>query len=153
LVIDFGSREAVDEITEAVGSPFRGNTSYPCSIKSPNEASVRSSPRRQTAASFARGRYRPVQTREETPVTTVIAVHAIEDSEHWLASPKREELFGPLGISVRTFLDPENPTRAAVMLEVPDMAAFQAFMRSDAATAAMEHDGVQADTLEMFVQT
>ncbi len=85
-------------------------------------------------------------------MTTVIAVHEIKDSEHWLASPKREELFGPLGISVRTFLDPENPTRAAVMLDVPDMDAFQAFMKSDDVGAAMESDGVQADTLEMFVQ-
>jgi hypothetical protein len=86
-------------------------------------------------------------------MTTVIAVHEINDSKHWIASPKREELFGPLGISVRTFLDPQSPTRAAVMLEVPDMDAFQAFMRSDAARAAMEHDGVKAETLEMFVQT
>lgn len=85
-------------------------------------------------------------------MTTVIAVHEIKDSDHWLASPKREELFGPLGISVRTFLDSENPTRAAVMLEVPDMAAFQEFMTSDAVRAAMEHDGVQAETLELFVQ-
>jgi hypothetical protein len=86
-------------------------------------------------------------------VTTVIAVHEINDSKHWLASPKREELFGPLGISTRTFLDPENPTRAAVMLDVPDMDAFQALMRSDAAGAAMAHDGVKAESLEMFVQT
>jgi hypothetical protein len=85
-------------------------------------------------------------------VTTVIAVHNVEDSERWLASPKREELFGPLGITVRTFLDPQSPTRAAVLLEVPDMAAFQAFMESDAASQAMRHDGVQADTLETFVQ-
>ncbi len=85
-------------------------------------------------------------------MTTVIAVHQINDSEHWLASPKREEIFGPLGVSVRTFLDPENPTRAAVMLEVPDMDAFQAVMNSAAASAAMKHDGVHADTLEMFVQ-
>ncbi len=85
-------------------------------------------------------------------MTTVIATHEINDSQHWLASPKREELFGPLGISVRTFLDPQNPTRAALMLEVPDMDAFQAFMSSDAASDAMNHDGVHADTLEMFVQ-
>jgi hypothetical protein len=83
---------------------------------------------------------------------TVIGVHDIDDKDHWLSSPKREELFGPLGITHRTFLDPQNPTRAAVMLEVPDMDAFQQAMGSDAAAAAMKHDGVQADTLEIFVQ-
>ena len=40
----------------------------------------------------------------------VIAYHEIDDSEHWLASPRREEVFGPLGISVRTFLDPGTRT-------------------------------------------
>ena len=35
---------------------------------------------------------------------TVIAYHEIDDRDHWLASPKREEFFGPLGISIRTFL-------------------------------------------------
>jgi hypothetical protein len=52
----------------------------------------------------------------------VIGYHEIDDSAHWLASPKREQVFGPLGITVRTFLDPENPNRAAVLADVPDMA-------------------------------
>jgi hypothetical protein len=85
-------------------------------------------------------------------VTTVIAVHDIKDKDHWLASPKREELFGPLGISVRTFANPEQPTRTAVMLEVPDMAAFDAVMKSADAAAAMEYDGVDPRSLEVFVQ-
>ncbi len=84
---------------------------------------------------------------------TVIAYHEIDDSEHWLASPKREEIFGPLGISVRTFLDPENPTRAAVLIDVPDMTAFQDAMQSEAAADAMAHDGVRADTLIVLVET
>ena len=28
---------------------------------------------------------------------TVIGHHDVKDTEHWLASPKREEVFGPLG--------------------------------------------------------
>ena len=46
---------------------------------------------------------------------TVIAYHEIDDRDHWLASPKRAELFGPLGIEHRTFVDPENPSRVAVI--------------------------------------
>jgi hypothetical protein len=85
-------------------------------------------------------------------MTMVIAYHEIDDSEHWLASPKREEIFGPLGISVRTFLDPENPNRAAVLADVPDMAQFQAVMQSQAAADAMANDGVRADTLIVLVE-
>lgn len=85
-------------------------------------------------------------------MTTLIGYHQIDDAEHWLASPKREELFGPLGISVRTFVDPEQPTRAAVLLDVPDMAAFQELMASEEAAAAMAHDGVHADTLVVLVE-
>jgi len=82
----------------------------------------------------------------------VIAYHEIDDSAHWLASPKREEIFGPMGISVRTFLDPQNPNRAAVLADVPDMAAFQAVMQSQDAADAMAHDGVRADTLIVLVE-
>lgn len=83
---------------------------------------------------------------------TVIAYHEIDDRDHWLASPKREEFFGPLGISIRTFLDPENPSRAAVLADVPDMAAFQTAMQSQEAADAMAHDGVRADTLIVLVR-
>lgn len=85
-------------------------------------------------------------------MTMVIGYHEINDSKHWLASPKREELLGPLGISVRTFLDPQNPNRAAVLCDVPDMAAFQSAMQSQAAADAMAHDGVRADTLVLLVE-
>lgn len=83
---------------------------------------------------------------------TLIAYHEIDDSEHWLASPKREELFGPLGITVRTFLDPQNPKRAAVLAEVPDLNAFQELMQTQEAADAMAHDGVHPDTLIVLVE-
>jgi hypothetical protein len=85
-------------------------------------------------------------------MTTVIAFHEIDDKEHWLSSPKREEVFGSLGITHRTFVDPENPNRAGILAEVPDMDAFQALMQSQEAADAMAHDGVRADTLIMLVQ-
>jgi hypothetical protein len=82
----------------------------------------------------------------------VIAYHEIDDRDHWLASPKREEFFGPLGISVRTFLHPGNPNRAAVLADVPDMATFRTAMQSQEAADAMAHDGVRADTLIVLVE-
>ncbi len=82
----------------------------------------------------------------------VIAYHEIDDSDRWLASPKREEFFGPLGVSVRTFLDPETPTRAAVLLDVPDMDALQAALQSKEAADAMQQDGVHGDTLILLVE-
>ena len=84
---------------------------------------------------------------------TVIAHHDVNDTEHWLASPRREEFFGPLGVTnIRTFVDPQNPTHVAVLMDVPDMDAVMAAMQTDAAAAAMDHDGVQADTLVMLVE-
>lgn len=86
-------------------------------------------------------------------MTTVIAHHEIDDSERWLASPKREEFFGALGISVRTFLDPGDPNRAALLMEVPDMAELQRALQTPEAGEAMEHDGVRAATLVVLTET
>jgi hypothetical protein len=86
-------------------------------------------------------------------MTTVIGYHEVNDSAHWLASPKRKELFEPLGITHRTFTDPEDPHRVAVLFEVPDMAAFQAVIQSADGAAAMKYDGVRPETLVLLVGT
>ena len=84
---------------------------------------------------------------------TVIAHHDITDTAHWLASPKREEFFGPLGVTnIRTFVDPRNPTHVAVLMDVPDMDAVMAAMQTEAATSAMDHDGVLPETLTILVE-
>ncbi|MGT2463410.1 hypothetical protein [Sinomonas atrocyanea] len=84
---------------------------------------------------------------------TVIAHHDVKDKDHWLASPKREEFFGPLGVTnIRTFVNPQNPTQVAVLMDVADMDAVMAAMQSKAAAEAMEHDGVLADTLVILVE-
>ena len=84
---------------------------------------------------------------------TVIGHHDVRDTEHWLASPKREEFFGPLGVTnIRTFVDPRNPSHVAVLMDVPDMDAMMAAMESGAASEAMEYDGVLADTLVILVE-
>jgi hypothetical protein len=90
---------------------------------------------------------------KETAMPTVIGHHDVKDKDHWLASPKREELFGPLGVTnIRTFVDPQNPTRVAVLMDVPDMDAMMAAMQSEAAAEAMEYDGVLADTLVILIE-
>ena len=83
---------------------------------------------------------------------TLIAFHDVDDVDHWLNSPKREELFGPLGITVRTFVDPGGSNRTGVILEVPDVDAFQATMESEAAAEAMSFDGVRPDTVVVLAE-
>jgi hypothetical protein len=84
---------------------------------------------------------------------TIIGHHDVKDKDHWLASPKREEFFGPLGVTnIRTFVDPQNPTRVAVLMDVADMDALTSAMQSDAAAEAMAHDGVLPETLVILVE-
>ena len=84
---------------------------------------------------------------------TVFGYHDVKDKDHWLASPKREEILGPLGVTnIRTFVDPENPTRVGVLMDVPDMDALAAAMETEAAAEAMEYDGVLPETLVILVE-
>ena len=84
---------------------------------------------------------------------TVISHHDVKDTKHWLASPKREEFFGPLGVSnIRTFVDPTNRTRVAVLMDVADMDAVMAAMETPGAREAMAHDGVLPETLVILVE-
>jgi hypothetical protein len=86
-------------------------------------------------------------------VPTIFGYHDVKDKDHWLASPKREEFFGPLGVTkVRTFVDPQNPTRVGVLMDVPDMDALMAAMETEAAAEAMAHDGVLSETLVILVE-
>jgi len=85
---------------------------------------------------------------------TIIGYHDVKDTDHWLASPKREEFFGPLGVTnIRTFVDPQNPTRVGLLLDIPDMDAVMAAMQTPEAAAAMEHDGVVPETLVILVES
>jgi hypothetical protein len=86
-------------------------------------------------------------------MTTIIGHHDVKDTKHWLASPKREEFFGPLGVTnIRTFVDPQNPTRVAVLMDVADMDGLMAAMQTPAAAAAVVHDGVLPETGVILVE-
>jgi len=78
---------------------------------------------------------------------TMVVFHEVEDVDHWLASPKREELFGPLGITARTFRDPAGSNRVGLIVEVPDTATWEAALQSEAAAEAMKFDGVRPATI------
>jgi hypothetical protein len=80
-------------------------------------------------------------------MATVIAFHEVDDVEHWLGSPRREEAFGHLGVTVRTFVDPAKTNRVGLIVEVPDLDAFRQFMESETAADAMKFDGVRPETL------
>jgi hypothetical protein len=84
---------------------------------------------------------------------TVLAHHNVKDKDHWLASTKREEVFGPLGVTnIRTFVDPQNPSQVAIIMDVADLDALMAAMDDPAMGEAMAHDGVLPETLVILVE-
>lgn len=84
---------------------------------------------------------------------TVMAHHDVKDKDHWLSSPRREEFFGPLGVTnIRTFVDPENPTRVGLVMDVPDLDAVMSAMQTEAAADAMAYDGVLPETVVFLVE-
>ncbi len=84
---------------------------------------------------------------------TVMAYHDVKDKDHWLASPKREEVFGPLGVTnIRTFVDPQNPTRVGVLMDIADLDVVMAAMENQEMADAMAYDGVLPEALVLLVE-
>ena len=83
-------------------------------------------------------------------MATYIAFPEVDDVDHWLHSPKRQELVGPMGITGQLFTDTARSNRVAVILEIPDMAAFQELLQSEAGADAMKFDGVRPETMVIF---
>jgi hypothetical protein len=83
---------------------------------------------------------------------TLLVFHEVDDVEHWLASPKREELFGPLGMTARTFRDPQGSNRVGLLVEVPSLAAWEEALQGQAAAEAMQYDGVRPETIVGLVE-
>ncbi len=80
----------------------------------------------------------------------LLIVHDVDDVDHWLKSPKREELMGPRGFTVRTFIDPTESSRVGLIVEGATLEDFQELLKSDAAADAMKYDGVRADTIRVL---
>ena len=85
---------------------------------------------------------------------TVVAHHTVKDTNHWLSSNKRQEFFGPLGVTnMRTFVDPQNPTHVALIMDVPDMDALTEALKSQAGAEAMDHDGVLPESVVVLIES
>lgn len=90
-------------------------------------------------------------------MTTAIVCHEVQDGAVWANAWKtgpgsRHELFGKIGVKCRSFRDPENPNSTGLILEIPDMAAFQSLLQSDVGQTAMREDGLKAETMRMLVE-
>jgi hypothetical protein len=78
---------------------------------------------------------------------TVLAFHEVEDVDKWLNSPKREELFGARGVSVRTFRDQKGSNRVGLIMEIPNLSVIREILEAPETGSAMAHDGVRPETL------
>jgi hypothetical protein len=85
-------------------------------------------------------------------VPTLLVFHEVDDVDHWLASPKREEFFGPMGMTVRTFRDMQGSNRVGLIVEVPDISAWEEALQSAEAAEAMKYDGVRPETIVGMVE-
>jgi hypothetical protein len=80
----------------------------------------------------------------------LIIVHDVDDVDHWLTSPKREELIGSRGFTVRTFVDPAAPSQVGLVIEGATLQDFEELLKLDAAAEAMKYDGVRPDTMRVL---
>lgn len=85
-------------------------------------------------------------------MATYVISHEVEDVERWKSMPTREEVFGPIGVTVRIFTDPQGSNRVGLLAEIPDMDAFTALIQSPEGQAAMATDGVRPETLLLLAE-
>jgi hypothetical protein len=82
-----------------------------------------------------------------------VVTHEVDDVAHWLASPKRAEVFAGLATNLTTYVLAGDSNRVAVTMDVPDPDALDAMLKSDKGAEAMKYDGVRPATLAMYVES
>ena len=85
---------------------------------------------------------------------TIIVTHDVTDTDHWLSSPKREELLPSFGASnLRTFVNPQDRTKVGVVMDVADLDALFAALENPSAelTEAMKYDTVLPETMAILI--
>lgn len=82
----------------------------------------------------------------------LVATHEVDDVAHWLASSKRDEVFSGIAKNLTTYVLPGDGNRVALSMDVADMDALDAMMKSEKGAEAMKHDGVRPDTVVMYVE-
>ena len=85
---------------------------------------------------------------------TIIVTHDVTDTDHWLSSPKREEVLPSLGASnIRTFVNTQDRTKVGLVMEIADLDDFFAALKnpSDELAEAMSHDTVLPETMAILI--
>ena len=90
-------------------------------------------------------------------MTVSIVFHEVENGEVWAKAWRkgpgsRHEMFAKRGISARTFRDPDNYNLTGLLLEVPDLGQFKAFLETEEGKTAMKEDGLKVDTLRVLTE-
>jgi hypothetical protein len=87
-------------------------------------------------------------------VPTIIVTHDVTDTDHWLSSPKREELLPSLGASnIRTFVNPQDRTKVGLVMDVAELDILFAALEnpSPELAEAMRYDTVLPETMAILV--
>ena len=82
----------------------------------------------------------------------IITTHEVDDVAHWLTSTKRQEVFAGVAENICTYVNPDDPNSVGLTMDVADMAAFDAVLKSETGAAAMKHDGVRPETIVLLVE-
>ena len=85
---------------------------------------------------------------------TIIVTHVVTDTNHWLSSPRREEVLPSLGASnIRTFVNPKDRTKVGLVMDVADLDVLLAALENppDDLVGAMKYDTVLPETMELLV--
>jgi ketosteroid isomerase-like protein len=88
---------------------------------------------------------------------TMIVTHEVEDFDHWLAAwqgeHSRHEMFAEHGVpGTRLFQSVDDPNTIAVLMDVTDMDAMQAFLSSPEGATAKAEDGVKDSTMKAYAE-
>jgi hypothetical protein len=79
-------------------------------------------------------------------------MHDVDDVEHWLSSPKRDEIFKEVAFDMVTFVHPTEPNKVGLSANIPDLDKFFEINNGPVGQAAMKHDGVHADTIVVMLE-
>ncbi|CUH45531.1 hypothetical protein [Ruegeria atlantica] len=82
----------------------------------------------------------------------VIAMHDVDDVEHWLSSQQREDIFKDVAFDMVTFVHPTEPNKVGLSANIPDLDKFLEINNGPIGQAAMKHDGIQADTIAVMIE-
>jgi hypothetical protein len=90
-------------------------------------------------------------------MTTLIIVHEVSNADVWAKAWKkgpgsRQELFASVGATARTFRDPKNLSSVGLIVDVSDMARFEAMLASPEGKQAMKEDGLKVETIRILAE-